>query len=65
MKGFLLAVVLLGGVFYLIRQSEPKLGSGEFYESATGMAVEVTPSNADWVVTHNDAPVLAYFWAPW
>ena len=65
MKGFLLAVALIGGAVYWINQSSPKPGAAKFYESATGQAIEVTSSNVDWTVTHNEAPVLAYFWAPW
>ena len=65
MKGFLLAVALIGGAFYLIHSSGSSKGAGKFYESANGVPIEVTPSNVDWTVTHNEAPVLAYFWAPW
>ena len=63
MKGLLLSMLLLGGAFYLISESAPK-GSGEFFASASGEAIEVTAANYAYKVTHNEAPVLAYFWSP-
>ena len=66
MKGLLLAMALLGGAFYFIHQNNPANGkTGQVYASATGEAIEATTSNYDFMVTHNEAPVLAYFWAPW
>jgi thioredoxin-like negative regulator of GroEL len=65
MKGFLIAVVLIGGAFYWLEKGGSANGGGGSYASATGVAVEVTPDNFDYTVTHNEAPVLAYFWASW
>lgn len=66
MKGFLLALALLSGVFYLVYKSNPaNAGGGQLYGSATGEPIDVTPGNFDYAVAQNQAPVLAYFWAPW
>ena len=65
MKGFLLAVALLGGVVYLIHQSDPAEASGASYATANGVPMTVTADTFDHDVKHNEAPVLAYFWATW
>ncbi|MFT5110536.1 MAG: thioredoxin-like negative regulator of GroEL [Verrucomicrobiales bacterium] len=65
MKGFLLSIAILGGVFYFLNEGSSSSDAGKVYASATGAAVEVTPSNADYMVAHAEAPVIAYFWAPW
>ena len=63
MKGFLLALALLGGAFYFIHDSAPK-GKGEYFASATGEAIEITPANYEFKVAASEAPVLAYYWSP-
>ena len=64
MKGFLLSILVLVAAFYFIHQSDSK-GGGEYYAAATGQAFEVTAETYDHMVTHSEAPVLAYYWAPW
>ncbi len=66
MKGFLLSVAILGGVFYfLVHEGNSSSDAGKVYASATGQVVAITPGNADYMVSHSEAPVIAYFWAPW
>ena len=65
MKGFFIAVALIGGAFYWLENGGSATGGGAPYASATGVPVQVTPQNFDYTVTHNEAPVLAYFWAGW
>lgn len=65
MKGFLMALSILGVVFYVVHQSNPASKGGQSYGSGTGEAIVVTPSNFDLTVVSNPGPVLAYFWAPW
>ncbi|MEZ5323564.1 MAG: hypothetical protein R3F19_00640 [Verrucomicrobiales bacterium] len=66
MKGFLLALSILGVVFYFVHQSNPaNRGGGGAAFVGNGSAIEITPGNFESVVVQNSAPVLAYFWAPW
>ena len=58
-------MALIGGAVYLLDQIDSADASGGNYPSADGEVVEVTPANFDYTVTHNEAPVLAYFWATW
>ncbi len=64
MKGFLVAVAAIAGVFYWIHQNDPAR-SGDSGVGATGIAVEINPGNYESQVKQSGVPVLAYFWAPW
>ena len=64
-KGFLLSMVFLGGIFFFLKKSDSSSGIEEYYASANGVPMEVTPENVDYTVTYNEAPVIAYFWASW
>jgi len=72
MKGFLIAVLLIGGFVFFVYKNDPaRAGSSSggagnlFSPQANGKVAKVTPSDYESKVVNSQGPVLAYFWAPW
>lgn len=62
-KGLVIALAAIGGLFYVLYQSDPAVSRG-VKGSGKGI-VEITPSNFEHEVMGSSRPVLAYFWASW
>lgn len=64
-KGFFIALLAMGGIFYFLHQSDPAGGAMKYGPGGGAGLVEVTPSNFQREVMDSPGPVLVYCWASW